>query len=97
MATPNFFRFYSARNWETRFHFVATDSADHVSPKSGLTVFTISYCDANGSFQTWPGATVTPIGDGLYYFKASPKERICLYALRFKMYLSEEWRTMETG
>lgn len=69
MATPNFFRFYSARNWETRFHFVATDSADHVSPKSGLTVFNISYCDANGSFQTWPGATVTPIGDGLYYFE----------------------------
>lgn len=68
MATPNFFRFYTAQNWQSLFYFIATDSTDHLSPKSGLTTFTIEYSQGGGSYITWPGATVTPIGNGAYYF-----------------------------
>jgi len=68
MATPNFFRFYTAQNWQSLFYFVATDSTDHLSAKSGLTTFTVEYSTAGGGYLTWPGATVTPIGNGAYYF-----------------------------
>lgn len=61
-------RFFFPRNQNISICFVAYDSADHVTPKTGLTGFTVKYTfGGGGALISWAGAAVTAIGEGIYY------------------------------
>lgn len=65
------------------FHFVMIDSADHVSPKSGLTVSVSRALDGAVAW-TATGLTVTEIGSGLYRVDLTTSETNAnVFSLKF--------------
>lgn len=65
---PDTLRWFFASNQVTRVAFVVYDSTDHITPKTGLTGFTIKYTfgGPGGALIVWPGATITETAEGIY-------------------------------
>lgn len=62
-------RWFFTRNVPTNLCFVAYDSSDHITPKTGLSSFTVKWTyGGGGALLAAPGATITEIGEGIYWF-----------------------------